>query len=28
VIMPQRQGFAPGLDDTVVGGAVFTPFAS
>jgi len=27
VIMPQRQGFAPGLDDSVVGGAVFTPFA-
>lgn len=27
MIMPQRQGFAPGLDDSVVGGAVFTPFA-
>ena len=27
VIMPQRPGFAPGLDDSVVGGAVFTPFA-
>jgi mannose-1-phosphate guanylyltransferase len=26
VIMPQRQDFAPGLDDSVVGGAVFTPF--
>ena len=26
VIMPQRNGFAPGLDDSVVGGAVFTPF--
>lgn len=26
IIMPQRQGFAPGLDDSVVGGAVFTPF--
>jgi NDP-sugar pyrophosphorylase family protein len=28
MIMPQRQGFAPGLDDSVVGGAVFTPFGS
>lgn len=27
MIMPQREGFAPGLDDSVVGGAVFTPFA-
>jgi mannose-1-phosphate guanylyltransferase len=27
VIMPQREGFAPGLDDSVVGGAVFTPIA-
>lgn len=26
VIMPQREGFAPGLDDSVVGSAVFTPF--
>jgi mannose-1-phosphate guanylyltransferase len=26
IIMPQRQGFAPGLDDSVVGGAVYTPF--
>jgi NDP-sugar pyrophosphorylase family protein len=28
VIMPQRNGFAPGLDDSVVGGAVFTPFGT
>jgi NDP-sugar pyrophosphorylase family protein len=27
VIMPQREGFAPGADDSVVGNAVFTPFA-
>ncbi len=27
VIMPQRDGVPPGLDDSVVGGAVFTPFA-
>ncbi len=26
VIMPQREGVPPGLDDSVVGGAVFTPF--
>lgn len=26
IIMPQRSGFAPGMDDSVVGGAVFTPF--
>jgi len=26
VIMPQRLGFSPSLDDSVVGGAVFTPF--
>lgn len=26
IIMPQREGFAPGMDDSVVGGAVFTPF--
>lgn len=26
IIMPQRQGFAPGLDDSVVGGAIYTPF--
>lgn len=26
IIMPQRAGFTPGLDDSVVGGAVFTPF--
>lgn len=26
IIMPQRAGFAPGLDDSVVGGAVYTPF--
>jgi NDP-sugar pyrophosphorylase family protein len=28
VIMPQREGFTPGLDDSVVGNAVFTPFAA
>ncbi len=27
VIMPQREGFAPGADASVVGNAVFTPFA-
>lgn len=26
IIMPQSAGFAPGLDDSVVGGAVYTPF--
>jgi mannose-1-phosphate guanylyltransferase len=26
IIMPQSPGFAPGLDDSVVGGAVYTPF--
>lgn len=26
IIMPQLTGFAPGLDDSVVGGAVYTPF--
>ncbi|MFL6195727.1 MAG: sugar phosphate nucleotidyltransferase [Thermoanaerobaculia bacterium] len=26
IIMPQAPGFAPGLDDSVVGGAVYTPF--
>ena len=26
IIMPQAAGFAPGLDDSVVGGAVYTPF--
>ncbi len=26
IIMPQRAGFTPGLDDSVVGEAVFTPF--
>jgi mannose-1-phosphate guanylyltransferase len=26
IIMPQLAGFAPGLDDSVVGGAVYTPF--
>jgi mannose-1-phosphate guanylyltransferase len=26
VIMPQREGYSPGGDDSVVGGAVFTPF--
>ena len=25
IIMPQRPGYTPGLDDSVVGGAVFTP---
>jgi hypothetical protein len=24
--MPQLTGFTPGLDDSVVGGAVYTPF--
>lgn len=28
VIMPQSPAFSPGVDDTVVGGAVFTPFGS
>jgi mannose-1-phosphate guanylyltransferase len=28
MIMPQRDGFAPGLDDSIVGGAVFTPFGA
>jgi NDP-sugar pyrophosphorylase family protein len=26
IIMPQRAGYTPGLDDSVVGGAIFTPF--
>ena len=26
IIMPQRPGFTPGLDDSMVGGAVYTPF--
>jgi NDP-sugar pyrophosphorylase family protein len=26
IILPQRDGFAPSLDDSVVGGAVYTPF--
>lgn len=26
IIMPQRHGFEPGLDDSVVGGTIFTPF--
>ena len=26
IVMPQRTGFSPGLDDSVVGGAVYTPF--
>ena len=26
IVMPQSPGFAPGLDDSVVGGAVYTPF--
>ena len=26
IIMPQLDGFAPSLDDSVVGGAVYTPF--
>lgn len=28
IIMPQRAGFSPGMDDSVVGGAVFTPFGT
>jgi len=28
IVMPQSPGFAPGLDDSVVGGAVYTPFGS
>jgi NDP-sugar pyrophosphorylase family protein len=28
IIMPQLAGLAPGLDDSVVGGAVYTPFGS
>jgi len=28
IVMPQAPGFAPGLDDSVVGGAVYTPFGS
>jgi NDP-sugar pyrophosphorylase family protein len=27
IILPQVAGFAPGLDDSVVGGAVYTPFS-
>jgi mannose-1-phosphate guanylyltransferase len=26
IVMPQHAGFSPGLDDSVVGGAVYTPF--
>lgn len=26
IVMPQHTGFSPGLDDSVVGGAVYTPF--
>ncbi|HYX25322.1 MAG TPA: NDP-sugar synthase [Thermoanaerobaculia bacterium] len=26
IIMPQLAGFSPGLDDSVVGGAIYTPF--
>ncbi len=26
IVMPQLAGFSPGLDDSVVGGAVYTPF--
>jgi mannose-1-phosphate guanylyltransferase len=26
IIMPQLPGFSPGLDDSVVGGAIYTPF--
>lgn len=26
IIMPQLEGFSPGLEDSVVGGAVYTPF--
>jgi len=28
IVMPQTAGLAPGLDDSVVGGAVYTPFGS
>jgi NDP-sugar pyrophosphorylase family protein len=28
IIMPQLTGFTPGLDDSVVGGAIYTPFGS
>lgn len=28
IVMPQGAGFAPGLDDSIVGGAVFIPIAS
>lgn len=28
IIMPQRSGVSPGMDDSVVGGAVFTPFGT
>jgi mannose-1-phosphate guanylyltransferase len=28
IIMPQFTGFTPGLDDSVVGGAVYTPFGN
>jgi len=28
IVMPQFPGFAPGLDDSVVGGAVYTPFGA
>jgi mannose-1-phosphate guanylyltransferase len=28
IVMPQSADFAPGLDDSVVGGAVYTPFAA
>ena len=28
IVMPQSPGFAPGLDDSVVGGAVYTPFGA
>lgn len=28
VVMPQGAGIAPGLDDSIVGGAVFTPFGN
>jgi NDP-sugar pyrophosphorylase family protein len=28
IIMPQASGFSPGMDDSIVGGAVFTPFGA
>jgi ADP-glucose pyrophosphorylase len=28
IIMPQGSGLSPGMDDSIVGGAVFTPFGA